>query len=369
MSDISPITTKDGFSVKELEKEDPSVFYTKDILPKIQELIHELIIAEEPGETEQFSKILLSKVSVIPRTKETLPIVAQYTAIAHSIKFIHLLALSDEDIEKLFQYYFVSALALGIEIRYFSSVLFSVIGIEEDVAAMQNRIVNALSKNTEIVGLKKIGIGHESVSPQIRYWLTDYDMLIEGPKGPLQEIEYFNKSSNARTLLPQEKELLHKALLTYDFIKYPSEQEIGDKLGMLTEHKAQQIKPIQNQEYTVLFNTLPVPMEDAQSKMRDILSRKDSDPNLVSQILANPEKVRDKAFVVAALLLQIPNSKFQIPNKDDLKRYIRDILEIKLGWSAEDSAKIGIRIGKILGEGYRDIAYYNKTARKFEWEK
>ena len=138
---------------------------------------------------------------------------------------------------------------------------------------------------------------------------------------------------------------------------------------MLTEHKAQQIQPIQNQEYTVLFNTLPVPMEDAQSKMRDILSRKDSDPNLVSQILANPEKVRDKAFVVAALLLQIPNSKFQIPNKDDLKRYIRDILEIKLGWSAEDSAKIGIRIGKILGEGYRDIAYYNKTARKFEWEK
>lgn len=376
MSDISPITTKDGFSVKELEKEDPSVLYTKDILPKIRELIGELVIAEEPGETEQFSKILLAKVSVIPRTKETLPIVAQYTAIAHSVKFIHLLALSDEDIEQLFQYYFVSALALGIEIRYFASVLFNVIGIEEDVAAMQNRIVNALSKNTEVVGQKKIDIGRESVSPQIRYWLTDYDMLFEGEKGPLQEVEYFNKSRNAGTLLPQEKELVHKALLAYDFIKYPSEQEIPDKFGMSSEGEpsasrpeltAQKAKKPDDKEYIVLFNTLPLPMEEVQSKMRDILSRKDEHPNLVFQILANPEKVRDKAFVLAALLLRLPDLKSQISNKDKVKAYIRDMLEIKLGWSEQDSAKFGIRVGKILGEGYRDIAYYNKTAGKFEW--
>ena len=49
----------------------------------------------------------------------------------------------------------------------------------------------------------------------------------------------------------------------------------------------------------------------------------------------------------------------------NFKGLIKNILEGKLGWSAEDSAKIGIRVANILG--VKDWAHYNQESRRFEW--
>jgi hypothetical protein len=61
-------------------------------------------------------------------------------------------------------------------------------------------------------------------------------------------------------------------------------------------------------------------------------------------------------------------SSINIPTqKEDLQKFIRELLEQKLGWSEDDSAKLGIRIGNILGEPYQGWAWYNQESGKFEW--
>jgi hypothetical protein len=146
------------------------------------------------------------------------------------------------------------------------------------------------------------------------------------------------------------------------------------------------------------YSQLPIPLAQIREKVVDLQKRVEINPKILEQVLDNPGKVRDKAYVVAALLLaakrgdlvslldrdlvrradQVTSADLdrdmvrradQVTSADQVTtvQFIRDILEKNLGWSAEDSAKIGIRIGNILGGEHKGLAYYDKGEGVFRW--
>lgn len=116
------------------------------------------------------------------------------------------------------------------------------------------------------------------------------------------------------------------------------------------------------------YNKLPVALSTIQQQIRVILERLSQDPKVISKILSSPEKVKDQGFVVAALLLASQRGELAADkNPDQLAGFIREILEQKLHWTAADSAKLGIRVGAILGGQYRTLAFYDKVEKQFKW--
>lgn len=387
MSFTSPITTRDGTSVKTLEGMEPRVLLLEDTQKKVKELAYEIINASEGGEASWLSRVILAKIGHISANAHEQKAVLMYKTVAYALKHVSLASISEDTLLDLFQHHLVPAFVMGIDVLYYVARFLRWVLIEEDIGAMRGLLIQALTVNTEVIGKGYITpSGGKRAKPEVREWLGEYDLLFEGPKGPLQEVEYLNQSGNVKMLGEEERAVLRKLLQVYDLLRYPENQKFPETseapnaawFGVWQGER--ETASAHQTELVSAFNALPIPLSSIQSTVSILAERERSQPYIIGQILANPARVRDKAYVVGALLLQIRNPKSppalpakgeragEIRNKDEVKSYIRGILEGALGWSEEDSAKLGIRIGNMLGSGYRGWAYYNKASRRFEWE-
>ncbi|HBH46762.1 MAG: hypothetical protein A2445_00010 [Candidatus Jacksonbacteria bacterium RIFOXYC2_FULL_44_29] len=116
------------------------------------------------------------------------------------------------------------------------------------------------------------------------------------------------------------------------------------------------------------YNTLPISIDDLNQKIADIIKRSVAQPQLAEQILHSIAQVKDPVYVVSALLLLASKQTLaQGRSPQELQNYLRQVLEHDLHWNSEDSAKMGVRVGAMLGGDYRGMAYYNQSNGKFEW--
>ena len=168
-------------------------------------------------------------------------------------------------------------------------------------------------------------------------------------------IENVDKNKELMKILNKKKNLAQK------------KQEKGAEKGSESRIGSEPSEPSGDPILTA-YSKLPIPLAQIREKVVDLQKRVEVNPKILEQILGNSEQVRDRAYVVAALFLAAKRGDL-VRRADQVttKQFIRDILEKKLGWSAEDSAKIGIRIGNILGGEYKRWAYYDKGERRFRW--
>lgn len=300
--------------------------------------------------------------------------------------------------------------------------------LHEDRDALKARARVALLRNSEAITESGIVRGTREVRGITRNWLMDYnEKLGTGEIDKLQFIQYLTNSQNTQDLNERDRARLETLFSFYEHLKRSSsslegmEEEIPfvDENGRLkvfhdgyiddadipeAEFRkiTQELKeagvwiedqtemsnaklPMSNQaqvqeppDQSILasYNTLPIPLDAIRAKTIELKERLAQSPHIVEQILSRPESVKDNAYVVAALVLQVNvmNAKLQMSNVKSMsnvpmRAFIRDILETKLDWSAEDSAKLGIRIGNLLGEPYKGWAVYNKTTQLFEWSR
>ena len=298
--------------------------------------------------------------------------------------------------------------------------------LPEDRDNLKSRARSALLRNTQDITASRIVRGTREVKGTTRNWLMDYnEKLGTGEADKLQFIQYLTNSQNTQDLSEEDRSRVEALFSFYEHLKRSSStlQGIEEEVPFVDEHgrlkifhdgyiddadipepefraikeklkeagvwpKEDETAKISNDKLPVSntvtsltgnqsqsldesilasYNTLPIPLEAIRAKTIELRERLKTSPQIVEQILARPEIVKDKAYVVAALILRITNYELRITNKEKLKQWIRETLEDKLGWGHEDSAKFGIRIGNLLGEPYKGWAAYNKTAERFEW--
>jgi hypothetical protein len=86
-------------------------------------------------------------------------------------------------------------------------------------------------------------------------------------------------------------------------------KELGDKeIKKLEKEKDFESPKDSKSDFPFLisqFHNLPIPFSQIRAKMIALQERVKTEPEVINQILKEPEKVSDKAEVVAALLLEI----------------------------------------------------------------
>lgn len=295
----------------------------------------------------------------------------------------------------------------------------------EERDELKKKVRDALLRNNQLLTKNGVVFGTKERKGTVRNWLLDYHRAVgTEPADTLQITQYINNSQNTHDLSQEERyrvavlvhyyERLKRSSFTIDGLEgtqlfegedghtyvlkdgeledVDSNKELNRIIKELQEKgfwpkedttempnvKLQMSNQAQMSNVSVAtaqpldqiilasYNTLPIPLDAIRRKTIELRERLQTNPQIVDRILAAPEHLKDKAYVVAALVL---NVKLQMSNadKEKMRAFIRMILEEKLLWSAEDSAKLGIRIGNLLGEPYKGWAVYNRMAGRFEW--
>ena len=339
------------------------------------------------------------------------------------LEWIILPFLSDEQIDELVERRFVEVLDYDLDIinqLELKLLLFTV----QQRDGLRSKLRRSLLRNKQILTQARVVLDTRERKGSIANWLLDYNNKLGSnePAGSLDFSKYVTNSQNTLDLQPRDRERLIYLLHFYEVLKTNSVFARGliesipfqdkNSLKLLVNGNIEDVdfnkelrKILQESNKTErqeldspkalqsviqerqssdkihstsptgsstppnpilsAFNALPIPLAQIQAKMADLQARLSAQPKILEQILENPERVKDDAFVVAALLLSIKYQVLSIKDKKGLQVFIRDLLEKKLGWSAEHSAKIGIRVANILGVG--DWAYYDKSEERFRW--
>src|SRR3989339_67444 len=292
------------------------------------------------------------------------------------------------------------------------------------------RVRRALLRNSQIITQNGVMIGTIEQAGTVSNWLNDYNQKLgTDAVDNVQFAEYITTSQNTADLSSAERRIVESLLYFYEQLKYSSaspegmEEEVpfedddghfkifshgqvydvtADKemqkasvwsrdtglLGTTPEptssmpsttgasivQPTQPAPPVTEQivapkptlptispaAIRASYNTLPISIDDLNQKIADIIKRSVAQPQLAEQILHSIAQVKDPVYVVSALLL--------LASKQTLAQgRSPQELQNDLHWNSEDSAKMGVRVGAMLGGDYRGMAYYNQSNGKFEW--
>ena len=227
--------------------------------------------------------------------------------------------------------------------------------------SFKKEVQEALLRNAQILTQEGVVVGTHEKKGTIRNWLRDYNAKLgTGVIDNVKFSNYITSSQNTAGILEDSKYKIVMLFKFYEYLKHSSisltgaeehiafvdqrdgklkvfadgeiveaenNKRIEAAFSLLTGDKSQDLKsvfptqPVRDASFgeaggpnpiLAAFNDLPIPLDQIQAKMAELQARVSTQPKILEQILQNPGKVREKAFVVAALLLQIQNSKFKM---------------------------------------------------------
>ncbi|MBI4359657.1 MAG: hypothetical protein HY564_01000 [Candidatus Jacksonbacteria bacterium] len=419
----------------------------KDEFVKGAEVIENRVIRfNEVPEAKEFAEVLERVLAKHPEIEQTEPeLFYRLQKDLILLKFVALTLISEKEALVLIEEYYADHhdipyydIWVKTRARLGGMILF------EERDELKKKIRDALLRNNQILTQNGVVFETKERKGTVRNWLLDYHRAVGTDiADSLQITQYINNSQNTADLSQEERyriavlvhyyERLKRSSFTIDGLEgtqifegedghtyvlkdgeledIDSNKELNKIIKELQEQglwpkedgteprtpkafgagsnadvvAVAQTQPL-DQSILASYNTLPVPLDAIKAKTVELQGRIVREPQILEQILENQGSVKDKAYVVAALILRITNYELsprsgphtdsalrripfagRITNKEKLKQWIRETLEDKLGWSDEDSAKLGIRIGNLLGEPFKGWAAYNKTTGRFEW--
>ncbi|MDP3993814.1 MAG: hypothetical protein U1C57_00820 [Candidatus Doudnabacteria bacterium] len=175
--------------------------------------------------------LAISLVAKLDPVMEQLPpeLAAGYLRLIKVLKLFALATISDKEKETFFADQIADALKLDwVDIRYWTEFLFQIYADNpETLEKLHKTLLSGLSKNKETLGGQKLVIRGENISQtqSLQNWIADYNRwfpldAVRGGRSRLEEARYVAESPNAKNLRPDEKALLQKILMLYDWLYF-----------------------------------------------------------------------------------------------------------------------------------------------------